>query len=181
MTLPDTFRPKLKALLLSNVRRLASGERGQALVETAISFFLLAMVTFGLIQVSWAAYSYHFLANAAHEGTRYAIVRGAGWYPVNCSGYNSSMCTASAAEIANFVASRNFPGINVTASDVCVEYFLSVPSSPSSTCTPNSGTVPNAPGDIVQVTITYPFTLNIPGMPLTVMTMSSTSQMVIAQ
>ena len=155
------------------------------MVETAISFSLLSMLMFGVFEVCLAVYSYHFLANTAHEATRYAIVRGSSWTS-SCdgsgkdgSGYDGSGCTASPTDIANFVANRSFPGFHVTADDVCVQYFSSVPSSTSTTCSSNSS--PNAPGDIVQVTINYPFKLTIPFLKAQALTMSSTSQMVISQ
>ena len=89
------------------------------------------------------------------------------------------MCTASTTDIANFVASQQFPGIAITASDVCVQYSASVSSTPSTTCTAN--TTPNSPGDIVQVTVTYPFTFNLPFVKALKINLASTSQMTIAQ
>jgi Flp pilus assembly protein TadG len=155
------------------------------MVETAISFSILSMLMFGVFEICLAVYAYHFLANTAHEATRYAIVRGSSWSS-SCdgsgkggSGYTSSGCTASTSDIASFVANRNFPGITITAADVCVEYFSSVPTSTSTTCSANSS--PNAPGDIVQVTISYPFTLTVPFLKVQTLAMSSTSQMVITQ
>jgi len=185
LILSGTFRRQFNTLRSSAFTRRASDERGQSVVETAISFSLLSMLMFGVFEVCLAVYSYHFLANTAHEATRYAIVRGGSWSS-SCdgsgkagSGYGSSGCTATPTDIANFVANRNFPGINVTADDVCVEYFSSVPASSSTTCSGNSS--PNEPGNIVQVTITYPFKLSIPFLKAQSLTMSSTSQMVISQ
>lgn len=181
--MPRTYRLQRNAFLLRTLRRLARGERGAVLVETAISFALLLMILFGGIGVSWGVYSYHFLANAAHEATRYAIVRGGSWGTACDSngGYSASQCTANSGDIASYVANRKFPGISVTAGDVCVEYLGSTPGSSSTTCSAASSTAAdNAPGDIVQVTINYPFTLNVPGIPPYTINMSSTSQMVIA-
>jgi Flp pilus assembly protein TadG len=157
-------------------------------IEVAITFSVLCMLMFGMFEACLAVYSYHFLANAAHEGARYAIVRGGRW-SVGCdgsgkagSGYASSMCTASTADIANYVVQRSFPGILLTASDVCVEYLGPTPGSATTTCNAaNSVSGDNAPGDIVQVTVSYPFTISIPGLPAKSFTMSSTSQMVIAE
>lgn len=166
-------------------KRLVRNERGATLVETALSMMTLLMLIFAVIESSWAVYSFHFVANAAHEATRYAMVRGASW-PTACdgtgsagSGYGSSMCQASPTDIANYVANRDFPGVNIAASNVCVEYFAAVPSSASTTCSGNSS--PNAPGDIVQVTVTFPYTMTIPLLPNYTLNFSSTSQMAIAQ
>jgi Flp pilus assembly protein TadG len=119
---------------------------------------VLLMLMFGVIQVSWAVYSYHLIANAAHEGARYAIVRGSSW-GANCASWNSSQCTASSTDIANYVASRSLAGVSIAASNVCVQYFSSVQSSTSTSCSAN--TSPNARGDVVQVTVNYPFILNV--------------------
>jgi len=184
---PDTFRLHLHAPLSNTMGRLFRDERGGTLVETAISFMLLLTLIFGVIEGAWAVYSYHYLASAAHEATRYAMVRGGGW-DNSCdgtgkagSGYGSSMCTASPTDIANYIAARNFPGLNLTAADVCVQYLGSTPGSTTTACSASSSNTDNVPGDIVQVTLTYPFSLNIPGVPSRVLTMSSTSQMVISQ
>lgn len=138
----------------------------------------LLLLIFAVIESSWAIYSDHYVGNVTHEATRYAMVRGGSWSAA-CSGYGSSMCTASPTDIKNYVTSRNFPGIRIQAANVCVQYFSSVPSSSSSSCTDNSS--PNSPGNIVQVTIGYPFTLTVPLLPPITWHLSSTSQMVIAQ
>ena len=175
------------SLLLSLLRRLARDEQGGSLVETAISFLLMLTLMFGVIEGCLAVYSYHTLASAAHEATRYAIVRGGAWGTAcdgsgsSGSGYASSGCTANATDVANYVASRNFPGLKITAADVCVKYLTSTPGSSTTSCTASTTNTNNVPGDIVQVTINYPYTLSVPGVPIHAFTMSSTSQMVIAQ
>lgn len=172
--------PRLYAL-----RRCGREEEGQSLVETALSMMALLMLIFGVIESSWAIYSNHYVGNVAHEAARYAIVRGASW-GTSCdgtgsagSGYASSKCTANATDIQNFVANDNF-GTSITASNVCVEYFSTLPTSASTSCTTSTGTLANSVGDVVQVTITYPFTISIPLIPAITWNMSSTSQMVIA-
>ena len=180
-TIRQTFR---RNPLRASVRRLHE-QQGQSLVETALSITVLMILIFGTIEAAWGAYSIHYLANAAHEATRYAIVRGGTWAS-SCdgsgkagSGYGSSMCKASPTDIANYVANRDFPGIGITASDVCVEYFSSLPTSATQACYGNSS--PNASGDIVQVTITYPFTIPLPFLANHTWHLASTSQMVITQ
>ena len=180
MIAPGTFRRQFTLHLRKARRHLAHNECGQALVETAFTMLILLGLILGVMELCLALYSYHYLANAAHEATRYAIVRGATWGS-SCGSYASSMCTASPTDIANFVASRDFPGITITADDVCVEYFSSVSASTASTCTTktaNSG--PNAVGNIVMITITYPFSFGLPGLGSYTYHLSSTSRMVIA-
>jgi Flp pilus assembly protein TadG len=170
--------------LRATVRRLGE-QQAQSLVETALSITVLMILIFAAIEAAWGAYSIHYLANAAHEATRYAVVRGGTWNSA-CdpsgspgAGYGSSMCQASPTDIENYVANRDFPGIGITASDVCVEYFSSLPTSATQACYANSS--PNAAGDIVQVTITYPFSIPLPFLANYTWHLASTSQMVIAQ
>lgn len=163
---------------LRGLKNFVKDEEGQSVVEAGIAMIALLVLMFAVIESSWAIYYNHYLGNVAHEATRYAIVRGGSWSS-SCAGYNSTMCKASTTDIANFVVSRNFPGINIAASDVCVQYFSAVPASTSNSCTAN--TSPNSPGNIVQVTINHPFTLTVPFIPAVTWKFKSTSQMVISQ
>lgn len=186
MILEDTIRQTFRRNpLRASVHRLRE-QQGQSLVETALSITVLMILIFGVIEAAWGAYSIHYLANAAHEATRYAIVRGGTWDPVTCdgtgaagSGYTSSKCEASPTDVANYVANRDFPGIGITASDVCVEYFKTLPTSATQKCFANSS--PDGVGDIVQVTITYPFTIPLPFLSNYTWNLVSTSQMVITE
>jgi Flp pilus assembly protein TadG len=162
------------------------GENGGTLVETALSLLLLFVFIFGIMELSLALYSYHFVSDAAREGTRYAIVRGSDWAnPCDTgnagTGYTSAACNASVADIQAYVSSLNFPGIFLTTQDVCVEFFSTPPTSASSSCTNSSGTLTNANGNVVQVTVTYPFTFGLPGLSKFTYSLASTSQMVISQ
>jgi len=177
---PGTIRQHAKALLLSGLKRLWRDQQGGYLVETAISFVLLCTLIFGVIEGAWAVYSYHFLANAAHDGTRYAIVRGGGW-GTHCSGYGASGCFVNPTDVQNYVASRNFPGVNITPGEVCVQFLGATPGSTPTSCTTSTSVANNRPGDIVQVTISYPFTFGIPGVPHYTANLTSTSQMTISQ
>lgn len=180
MTPPQTFRPLLNARLLNALRRSARDEHGSALVEAAMSMILLLVLIFGVIEVSWAVYSFHLVANAAHEGARYAIVRGKSWSGA-CANWGASQCKASSTDVANYVANRSMPGVGIDPSQVCVQWFSAVPSSTPTSCTPNANPNSNAQGNIVQVTVDYPFTLNVFFLPARTFHISSTSQMVIAQ
>lgn len=176
-----TFRPARHFRLRGGRVR---GESGGTLVETALSLTLLFTLIIGVIELSWALYSYHFVSDAAREGSRYAMVRGADWSS-SCdagSGYASAGCTASPADVGNYIQSLNFPGIFITSKDVFVCYATALPSTPMAACTTNAATtsVPAA-GGVVEVTISYPFKFAIPGFPGYTYTLTSSSQMVIAQ
>lgn len=183
------FRLRIRLPLSGALKRRMRDDRGQSMAETAVSLTLSLLLIFGFIEFCWGLYSFHYLANASHQATRYAIVRGGSW-TTNCTDYTDSQCTASTAEIANYVAATaaNIPGMyqgpsgtGLTASDVCVLYFASVQSSVTPCTSSSTGTLDNAPGDIVQVTINYPFELNLPFWTPITWQLTSTSQMVIAQ
>lgn len=184
-------RLQISLARLRSARRSPHCESGAILVESALSVLLLLTMLIGVAEMGLALYSFHFVSYAAHEATRYAIVRGVDWAPTTCdgsgnagTGYGSDMCEASVQDVQNFVTGMNFPGINLTASNVCVEYFSSLPSSTSQSCTTSTGTLANDVGNVVQVTITYPYTFGLPfskGWASYTYNLTSTSQMVIAQ
>lgn len=154
-------------------------DAGSTLVETAISISLLLTLLIGIIEGCLMVYTYHFISNAAREGTRYAIVHGATWAQppwnnaIPCLAYSDSGCTATTTNIQDYVASLTFPGIDT--SDITV--------TPTWYDTPggSSGPTNNAYGDYVQVQVQYNFPVSIPFIPKSSLTMSSTSMMVISQ
>lgn len=137
----------------NSVRR----ERGAALLEFAAIFTVLFMFLFAIMDLSRALYAYEWAANAAREGTRYAMVRGS-----SCNSWPSA-CPASASDIQAYL--RNVPaGINPQAVTV------------TTTWTPD-----NNPGSLVQVQVQYSFQPIFPLIPKSALVMTSTSQVVISQ
>jgi Flp pilus assembly protein TadG len=67
-------------------------EGGQAIVELALCVTLFFLLFFGVMDVAFKIYNYHFVDYAARAATRYAIVRG-----------SSSPMPASATDIQAFV------------------------------------------------------------------------------
>ena len=57
-------------------RASRSYERGQALVEAALTFPLLFLLFFGIIEFSLVIFSYNTISNAAREGARAGIISG---------------------------------------------------------------------------------------------------------
>lgn len=132
-------------------------ERGSAVVEFAAEFTVLFMFLFAIMDLSRALYSYHFIADAAREGTRYAMVRGA-----TCTSY-ATACPASASDVQTYL--KNAPaGINPGSMTV------------TTTWTPN-----NSPGGVVQVQVQYSFQPIFPLIPKGALVMTSSSQVVISQ
>lgn len=84
-------------------RRLRDA-RGSALVEFSVCSMLYFMLVFGIVEGSRAIYHYNIIASVARDGTRFAVVRGAG-----------SGRVASESDVQTYVQSRSL-GINPTVS-----------------------------------------------------------------
>jgi len=141
-------------------------ERGTTLLEFALVAIVLFMLIFGIIDFSRALFAYHFVANAAREGTRYASVRG-----TSCS--SPPMTDCGAANIQTYLRTEA-TGIGMDPSQLTVPTPLYAG---SNTCP----TVGNSPGCTVQVTVTYKFSFLFPLLPVSPVTMSSTASAVITQ
>ncbi len=138
-------------------------EEGSTLVEFALCSAVLFMSLFGVFGLCGALYTYNFVAEAAREATRYALVRGSA-----CTGFAD--CNMTPAQINSLVQHLGYPGLNA--------------SNMAATATWSGVNVPaNAPGNTVTVTVTYNFPLTIPFWPGSgsIIQHSSKSSMVISQ
>jgi Flp pilus assembly protein TadG len=153
----------------------ARGEKGAAMVEAAFSMIILLTVMFGIMEICLAVYTYHFISEAAREGTRYAIVRGSA-SGSECPSLPVAACPAQASDIQNYVSSLGFPGIDLAPANVSVAWSAYPV---GSSCIPSASC--NNQGNLVAVTVSYPFPLSIPFVPASTINMSSTSKMVISQ
>jgi Flp pilus assembly protein TadG len=168
-------------------RQRVASEDGAVLVEMALACILLLTILFGLMEMSLGLYTYNAVSNAARQGSRWAIVRGSA-----CNANTPNQCgTASTASVGaagatqsniqNYVAGLGY--LNMTASDVTVSWLKAATSGTPATTTwsaCSTGTC-NAPGNEVQVTVTYPFPLSIPLVPKSTLNLASTSTLVISQ
>jgi Flp pilus assembly protein TadG len=68
------------------------GERGNYMIEFGLSIVLFFGIVLGILDVSRGIYAYNFLAGAAKEGSRYAMIHG-----------SSSGSKASSTDIQNVV------------------------------------------------------------------------------
>jgi Flp pilus assembly protein TadG len=128
-------------------------------------------LVFGVFGLSTALYSYHFVAYAARAGTRWAIVRGSSC-PAALSG-----CPAygTGADVQTYLRSIAYPGINPANLTANTTWPTA-----GAACTPSANPCDN-PGNLVQVTVSYHLPILVPFVPVTSMSMSSTSEMVISQ
>ena len=142
--------------------RLAREEQGAELVEFAATALLLMTLLIGTIGFALAMYSYHFVSSAAQQGMRFAIVRGHTWsenLAANCSTSSTNFtmafnCTASAADIQNYVQSLATAGINPSnvTINTASSYLWPGDTPDGTTCSPA-----NSQGCLVKVTVSYTF------------------------
>jgi Flp pilus assembly protein TadG len=169
--------------------RIISEESGANLIEMSIALPVFLIFLFGVIQMSYAIYTMHVVANAAREGSRWAAVRGSTCYG-NLS--SSTACSTSTGagntQITAFIKSLGYPGVDGSKLTVSTSWLTAnstntngVVTTSWSTCTSSSTVTCNLPGNIVRVTVSYPFWLSIPLWRATTFSISSTSGMVIAQ
>jgi Flp pilus assembly protein TadG len=130
------------------------GERGQALVEFALTILVIFIVLVSFLELVMLLYTYSTLANAAKEGVRYAIVHGTGQNAGgDCEGPGTATvtwCDASATATKQRVAGMatlSLHGISTT--NVTVDY------NPD---TANGANACNVSGCMVRVSISYPYT-----------------------
>jgi hypothetical protein len=146
-------------------------------MAVSITVFLSALL--GVFFMILALYSYHFVADAAREASRYAAVRGS-----QCTINTPTLpdCPISTSlPLQNWVRSLKYPysaSLNVT-----VSYLKpTVSGSPATTTWSACVTAPcNVPGNMVKVVVTYGYPLSIPFWRRTTVNIGSSSSMVISQ
>lgn len=153
------------------------GEEGSSLVEFAFVTVIFLSLLFGIFDFSLAFYTYHYVSDAAREGSRYALVRGS-----KCSTYsNTTPCPAQESDIATYVQGLNYPGIDPSHLTVTVKTLQYSTSTRTFSACPSAGTACNDTGDQVQVKVLYAFPLRIPFWKDTSVDITSTSTMVYSQ
>jgi Flp pilus assembly protein TadG len=150
---------------------------GGSLVEFAFVLLGLLMAMFCVVDFSLSMYAYHFVSYAAQEGTRYAMVRGADW-PSSCASAGSYDCRASSANITSFVQGLTAPGLNASNITVTPSWPELTVDGSSTGC--NTTATENSKGCMVKVQVSYSFHFIMPLFPTSALTMTSTSQQVIA-
>jgi Flp pilus assembly protein TadG len=76
-------------------------EQGSVAIETSISFMVMILFIFGIMECCMMGYTYAALEDAAREGVRYAIVHGTD--SPSCDG-PSTGCDATAANVKSDVS-----------------------------------------------------------------------------
>lgn len=138
---------------MRTAKSLLYDEDGAEVLEFAIAASLFFTLLFGIIECSLLIYTGNFVAVAAQQGTRYAMVRGSDWTNP-CASVSSFGCKAASGDVQNYVLSQSHPGVNLAASNITVTWLATTATGAS--CTPNSQ------GCQVEVKVSYPFALSIP-------------------
>jgi Flp pilus assembly protein TadG len=146
------------------------------MVEFAIVLVVLMTLLLGIMDFSRLLYTYHHVSNAAREGTRWAVLRGASWTATCSSPWATSFgCKATASDVQSYVRSITPLGINSNSLTVTTTWPGTRPTGVS------CGSTTNNPGCVVQVKLTYAYNFLFPFISRTTWNLSSTSQMVILQ
>jgi Flp pilus assembly protein TadG len=158
-----------------------AGDEGGSLVEMAICCLVLMPMMFGVVQFSLAFYAYHFVADAAREASRYAMVRGnlACTNTPNLSQACSTTSGATSDDIQNYVRGLGLPMAGqLTAT--ATWYSYGTDSNGYAVWTSCAGQC-STPGNQVRVTVVDNFALAIPFWKSLRVPIQSTSSMVISQ
>jgi Flp pilus assembly protein TadG len=173
---------KASARRSSRIQRQA----GSTLVETAIILTVFLTFLFGIMEFGRVLYAYHFVSNAAREATRFAAVHGETCNTDadggSCTPTGGPASPSNTTPVTTFVSNITPPGIIPSA--VTTTATWPTQSNSPTICTTNvagiGGPYPNYPGCTVQVQVSYAFNFLAPFVYAASITLSSTSQMVIA-
>lgn len=143
------------------------GEDGNSLVEFALVLILFMTMLFGIAGFGHALFAYHFVSHAAREASRWAAVNGS-----TCATDSSCSAPAGISDIQNYV--KNMAPMGINSSQVTTT--PSWPGTGPTVC----GTTINAPGCTVVVQVSYNFSFIFPLIHTGPLTLSSTSEMIIA-
>ena len=145
-------------------------QRGITLVEDALVLPVMLAIMFGVIDMSRALYTYHYVSYIAREATRWASVRG--------GGING---TSDQTQVQTFVS--NVAGMALDPAQITSTTNYIAPPNLTPLCPGGAGNsaANNKPGCIVQVTVNYNYKFIFPFLPSGALKMSSESQMIITQ
>lgn len=166
----------------SAIDRFCRAERGDTLIEFAVSAVITLSLLFGIMDLARALYTYHFISYAAQQGARFAEVHGSGWTSACNSQTGADYpdqlgCTASSSDIQAYVRSLTPPAVTKANVSVTPQWLGKDINGSTAVC----ATTTKYAGCLVRVTVSYQFNYIVPFLPRGAQTLSSTSQAVIQQ
>jgi Flp pilus assembly protein TadG len=156
--------------------RLMREDAGSTMVEFAIAVTTLLIAVLAIIGGSLALYADHYVANAASEGARYAMVRGSGW-SVKCASPASYSCTADSASVKAYLLSIAPLGVSAAQTNVVTTWPAT--NAAGTACGLLNGV--NSAGCSVTVVVSYNYNLSVPLLPKKLLLLTSSSTMPITQ
>jgi Flp pilus assembly protein TadG len=174
----------VKSLKLAVSR--AGDDHGAALIEMAISSAVLLATFVGIMQLTMACYVYNAVNEVARDSARWAMVRG---NMCSTNTVNLDHCNATSSDIQDYakkVAAINWS--QCTSQNPCLTATWMTgtkggtnqhPATTWSACGTTSSC--KSPGNLVVVSVSYPYSFNVPFLSTYSMTMGSTAQVVISQ
>jgi Flp pilus assembly protein TadG len=144
--------------------RLAARDDGSTLIEFSVTLPLLFSLIFCFMEMCLAFYSHNLISEAAREGTRYAMFRGA-----SCTTSGGSSCAVTATQVNNYVTALPWPNSAAGTISAVTTYAAAG----SSTFTTGGS---QTTGSLVKVQVTYVFPIHMPFVPNHSLTMVSTSE-----
>jgi uncharacterized repeat protein (TIGR01451 family) len=152
---------KLFALFSHPSNRKPGRQLAQAMVEFALALPILLLVVYGLLEVGRLIFIYSSVITASREAVRYGSANGL---------INAAEQYQDCAGIRNAAQKVDFLG-DIQDANIIIEYYHGLNPNPFASCPP--GTVIS--GDRIKVTISATFTPIVPIVPLTTMTLRSSS------
>jgi Flp pilus assembly protein TadG len=159
---------------------------GSTIVETTIALTVFFLMLFAIVEFGRALYAYHFVSNAAREATRFAAVHGKTCNTDadggSCTPTGGPASPGNPTPINDFVSTITPPGIDPTKVTTTPAWPVEAdsPTICGAAVTGIGGPYPNYPGCTVQVQVSYVFDFLVPLVHTGSVTLSSTSEMVIA-
>jgi Flp pilus assembly protein TadG len=180
MTALRQFSSRLRKAM----RNIVHHDAGGSLVEMAISSLILCTMFFGIFEVTMACYTYNAVSEAARESARWAMVRGS-----KCSTYTVSQdhCGATSDDIQNYAkASTKINWSQCTTASPCVTATWLKATTVSGTSTSTTwatctGGCSADPGNLLVVSISYPYALTFPMYRTFNINLTSTSEVIVSQ
>lgn len=138
-------------------RKLVREESGTEIIEFAVSALVLFPLLFGVMDISRALYTYHFVSYAAQQGARYAAVHGGDWTNI-CTSATQNACETTQSLTQTYVQSLTTTGIigssvTVAMTDIAHQTVTTTTTGCTSSTTDNS----NEKGCLVSVQVSYVF------------------------
>lgn len=149
---------------------------GSSLLEFAIAVATLLTAIIGIVSAALALSAYHYTANAAREGARYAMVRGSTW-KVACAAPSTYGCTATGNSVKAYLVAIAPTGMKSANTAVTTTW----PGTTAAGTACYSGNGLNGPGCSVRVDVSYTFKMTLPLLPKKTLQFSSSSTMPISQ